>query len=489
MTIIGLSSNSHDASLTVIKDGEIKFASQNERFSKIKNDENIGIEIINEALKYIDEKVFCIAFYENPFFKKIRQLYAGQIGEVFDFSFLKSIFMIVKKLGYLPKIKFIDHHRSHVELVKTTQFKKAICLVVDSIGEFDTISFWKFDSHEHTKKFIKLFSYKYPSSLGLFYTNFTKQINLKANEEEYILMAMADLGKPIFVSKIIESNKIDIKKFKFNNFHIFNNLNLESKDYKNYAASVQFILELALEELSKKLSYYCNLYNIKNVFYSGGVALNCVANSKVFLKNFENFEIFPNPGDAGCSLGAALYYFESCNFQNMFLGLDIKNIINIEEVVNHLINFGVCGLVTGRAEFGPRALGHRSLLANPNFPNIKNILNDIKKRERFRPFSPVILEEDFKKLFHTNRDNSRFMCFVFKPLLDNETITHTNGFSRVQTLPKNNEILRLILEKFKEKTGCSFLLNTSLNIKGQPIVNTLEDALKFEKIYNIKVFK
>ena len=201
----------------------------------------------------------------------------------------------------------------------------------------------------------------------------------------------------------------------------------------------------------------------------------------------------PNPGDAGSSLGAsALGYGKQINWETPYLGYDIKGEYPVENLIGELLESKIVGVANGRAEFGPRALGNRSLLADPRGPDIKDKVNEIKRRQKFRPFAPVILEEYVNDYFDLpiGWKNSRYMQVVARCKFPNlfPAITHIDGTSRVQTVEKNNSGIRKLLEKWYFITGCPMLLNTSLNIRGEPMVNDTNDAKRFEKLYNIKVF-
>jgi carbamoyltransferase len=229
----------------------------------------------------------------------------------------------------------------------------------------------------------------------------------------------------------------------------------------------------------------------ENLVYGGGVALNCLAN-RLLGKYFSNIWIMPNPGDAGNSLGAAaLGYGKKINWKDAFLGNYIKGPYPVQEVIKELIENKMVGVASGRAEFGPRALGNRSLLADPRGPEIKDKVNEIKRRQKFRPFAPVILEEHVHEYFDMPRgwNDSRYMQVIStckRPDLY-PAISHFDNTSRVQTVPKDRSGIRQLLEAWYEKTGCPMLLNTSLNIRGEPMVNNRSDADRFEKLYNLKV--
>ena len=195
----------------------------------------------------------------------------------------------------------------------------------------------------------------------------------------------------------------------------------------------------------------------------------------------------PSPGDSGSCLGAAaLVNKKKLKWKHPYLGYDIKKSVNVKEVVNQLLKNKVCGIANGKAEFGPRALGNRSLLGDPRY-DIKDTVNEIKRRQKFRPFAPAILEEFAEEYF--DGPMNRYMQFIAKAKHDYSSVTHVDGTARVQIVEKNNvSVLRPILEAWYEETGCPMLLNTSLNIKGQPIVNDWKDAEKFMGRYNVAVF-
>jgi len=211
--------------------------------------------------------------------------------------------------------------------------------------------------------------------------------------------------------------------------------------------------------------------------------LNCVANSKIKGKNIW---IMPSPGDAGSSLGAAaLVNKRKLKWKTPYLGYDIDRPVYVKGVVDELVENKVCGVANGRAEFGPRALGNRSLLGDPRY-DIKDTVNNIKRRQKFRPFAPAILEE-FKDEYFDGPMNE-YMQFVAKAKHDYSSVTHVDGTARVQVVKKDcKSVIRQILEEWYERTNCPMLLNTSLNIKGKPMVNTWEDALAFSDKYGVQV--
>lgn len=452
MKILGVSEGHHDAGACLIENGDILHASHSERYSKIKND-----KWLHSTQLALYSEADLVAYYEKPFWKKTRQLYSGQrwerVSTAYDISF--------------------SHHKSHAAAgFLTSPFNECIVLVVDAIGEWDTISVWKASYKNNIPVFKKIKSWKYPYSLGLFYSAITRRIGLKPNEDEYITMGMAAYGEPIWVS--------DLRPYMYSNCHRgFDNI-LPKARKEDLAASAQNMIENELLYIVKK---YCSHTNL---VIMGGVALNCVANTKI-AETGKNIWIMPNPGDCGSALGAAaLAYGKKLIWKGPYLGTNIEREINPEEVVNYLLNYSYCGVANGRAEFGPRALGNRSLLADPR-RDIKDTINQIKRRQKFRPFAPAVLEEYTDKYFEGPMNE--YMQFVAKAKHDYSAVTHVDGTARVQIVkPGSNTILRSILEEWFNKTGCPMLLNTSLNIKGKPIVDSRSDADEFEKKYSVKVF-
>jgi len=223
----------------------------------------------------------------------------------------------------------------------------------------------------------------------------------------------------------------------------------------------------------------------------GGVALNCVINRRLG-ELFNKIWIMPNPGDAGSSLGAAAYtYGRDINFTTPYLGSEIAGEYPVDELLKELETNKIVGVANGRAEFGPRALGNRSLLADPRGADVKDRVNEIKRRQKFRPFAPVILEEHVHDYFvmPLYQPTSRYMQVVARCTKPDKfpAIIHVDGTSRVQTVPDNDSGIRQLLSAWYKKTGCPMLLNTSLNIRGEPMVDDRSDANRFEKEYGVTV--
>jgi len=454
MNILGISEGFHDAAVCVLKNNKIIFASQAERFSGVKNDKWIHSDQLPKTQRY---KPDVIAYYEKPFRKNLRRLYAGQKWQKVR----------------MPYNECYGHHESHAAAgYYTSPFDDCNILVIDAIGEWDTMSIWKATTEKkhlghttHTLKKIK--SWKYPYSLGLLYSAITHRIGLKPNEDEYITMGMSAFGEP----------KYNLEDQLWENNHKGVGDIFPKARSEDLAASVQSLYERELLKLVEMCPH-------ENLVIMGGCALNCVANSKIKGKNIW---IMPAPGDAGSALGAAaLVRKQKLKWVSPYLGAPIFNPVNVSNVVQELLDNKVCGFASGRAEFGPRALGNRSLLGDPRH-DIKDTVNDIKRRQKFRPFAPAILEEYADKYFEGPMNE--YMQFVAKAKHDYSSVTHIDGTARVQVVKKEcSSLIRQVLEEWYERTGCPMLLNTSLNIKGKPMVNTWEDAKKFSKLYNVAVF-
>jgi len=486
MIIWGISANSHDSALSVIRDNIILFAAQSERYSKQKNDAHLHPALIQDALQY--GKPDLVVWYENPYLKTARQVIAGQGLRLRE----NSVRQYLVNYGITSPVKVVGHHESHAAGgYFTSPYNEAAILVIDAIGEFDTTTIW----HAKDKKMTRKYSSKYPNSIGLWYSAMTQRIGLKPNEEEYILMGMAAYGDPDrFYFDILEDFfKFDGKGIAKNKQNLHRGCRwwrpelTTNQDLYDIAAGTQAVYELLFNDLLLETKL---LTNSDNLVLSGGCALNCVANNLAY-KHFKNVWIMPNPGDAGSSLGSILAHTrEHIPFSSPYLGYNIDEEYPVEELISQLKSVKLVGVANGRAEFGPRALGNRSLLADPRGPEVKDMVNEIKRRQKFRPFAPSILQEHAGEYFDMITSESPYMQFVMKCKYPDEypAIIHGDGTSRVQTVTEeNNPGYYKLLKSWYEETGCPMLLNTSLNIKGQPIVNDREDAKKFEKHYGVKV--
>ena len=487
--IVGVSAGFHDAGVSVIgPNGDILFAAHSERYSRVKNDPNLNQDIMDEALSYGRVKDF--AWYERPWLKKTRQMYSGEWRKVFTD---KSPRQHLAEVGINNPVKTYSHHLSHAAAgFQTSPFDRAVVLVVDAIGEWDTYSAY-IASYDDTGKAVykPVLKIRYPNSMGLFYSAMTQAAGLKPMEEEYILMGMAAYGLPTWYKDIYNTfvNEDFNQTWRYNCHAGIPEHMLPDIDKESLALSAQLIIQRCLTTLMSQLS---NTYtDIDDFVYMGGVALNCVANSSV-RSYWNRFWIMPNPGDCGSSLGAAaLQYGKRLNWQGPYLGTDIPGDYPVDDIISELQQNQIVGVANGRAEFGPRALGTRSLLADPRGTDIKDRVNEIKRRQKFRPFAPIILEEHAHKYFDIpDFDTSPYMQFTYtcKYPFEYPAIVHKDKTSRVQTVGRNDHPgVRELLEKWYVLTDCPMLLNTSLNIRGEPMVNTAQDAKRWTEKYGVKV--
>tara|TARA_B110000008_G_scaffold279702_1_gene328054 strand:+ start:622 stop:2460 length:1839 start_codon:yes stop_codon:yes gene_type:complete len=571
-SILGISAFYHDSAATLVIDGEIIAAAQEERFTRIKHDSSYPFNSIEFVLNFSGLKlneIDHVVFYEKPFlkFERLLETYTAFAPKGFiQFSKAmpswlreklfqkKLLFDNLKKQDFYfndqKKINFCEHHISHAaSAFFPSPFDEAIVLTADGVGEWatTTVAIGKANNLEIKKEI------HFPHSLGLLYSAFTYYAGFKVNSGEYKLMGLAPYGQPIYEKKIKE-NLIDIKpdgSFRLNQdyFNYATGLTMTSPKFDilfgqkprisnkqnltqfhmDIAASIQKVTEDIMVKLAKSLK---NEFGISNLCLAGGVALNCVANGKILKENiFDNIWIQPASGDAGGSLGAALYcwYNDKKNLRKIskhddmkgsYLGpkysqnqiekdlidmgavyetLDEENLI--EKVSDDLTNDDAIGWFQGRMEFGPRALGSRSIIGNPQSSTMQKNLNlKVKYRESFRPFAPSILEEDLSEWFDIDCE-SPYMLLVAKIKQNKQiemtsdekklfgidklnikrsnvpAVTHVDYSARIQTVTKEkNEKYYKLLKKFKEKTNCPILVNTSFNVRGEPIVNTPKDA-------------
>ncbi len=480
----GISANSHDAALAVFIDKNLTFASHSERFSRKKNDPDLCEKLVNYAAVEYGEPDQ-VVWYENPLLKTTRQLYAGQGLKN------NNVSNYLKKFNIDAKIKYSWHHESHAAAgFYTSKFDNATILVMDAIGEWDCLSVWKATSSGMKK----IYSQHYPHSIGLWYSAMTQRIDLKPNEEEYILMGMAAYGNP---NKYFDRINNDFFYTGIDGWpKLKQNLhkgcldwlpNLNTEEYFHIAAGTQEVYEFQLRKILNQVRL---LAPNENLVFMGGCALNCSANHILF-DYFKNVWIMPNPGDAGSAIGAVLAKTKShIDWTGPFLGMSIEPKTPDEQIVKHLVKHKICGLARGPAEFGPRALGNRSLIADPRDPKTKQLVNDIKQRQHFRPFAPMILKEYASDYFNMPTRESPYMQYTAKCKYPEKfpAIIHKDQTSRVQTVGEDMPLIRKLLEVWYDKTGCPMLLNTSLNIKGEPMVNDKIDCMDFEKKYGVKVF-
>ncbi len=446
----GTTFGSHDGALAVFQDDKLVFASDAERWSRKKNDSKIPANLIEFAENNwgIPDEVY---FYEDYKLKDERREFAGQKP--------------LQKIQFKYQVKFCDHHLSHARYgYWTSPFDDCTVLVVDAIGEWDTLTQWKVFNGE----FVRQKSWRYPKSIGLFYSAMTQAAGWKPNEEEYILMGASAVKK-----HNIENYNI-VKELWNNgeNFHTGININFDKFEIASIAQEIY-------EEEFKKI---IDEIEDDNLVFVGGCALNVSANR--FLTQFNTF-IPCNPGDGGSAIGCVI---DRKIPANAYLGYEIPGEYPVTEIIQELKQNHMVGVARGRAEFGPRALGNRSFLADPSLLDIKDRVNKVKGREEFRPFAPMILKEDADTYFESGIP-SPFMNTIRKAKRETiekyPGIVHLDGTSRLQEITE--EPHRTLLQEWKKETGCPMLLNTSLNVKGEPIVNTEEDAKNFQSKTGVKV--
>jgi carbamoyltransferase len=486
----GISANSHNAALAVFHNDELVFASESERFSGRKNDAHLNKELILYAKRFGEPNR--IYWYEKPLLKTMRQFSAGQGWNRLE----NNVEIYLARHEIDTPVYYTGHHHSHAAAgYYTSNFSEACVIVIDAIGEFESTTFWSGNGNNLKK----ISSINYPNSVGLFYSAMTQRCGLKPNEEEYILMGMAALGDPNRLVRDILDDFIELPNDDYRDaYRIKQNLHRGCKwwrpelnsqqDLYDIAAATQKVYEIVFERI---LQTAIKLSNSRNLVLMGGCALNCSANPIAY-KYFQNIWIMPAPGDSGSSIGAVLAHKKQhITWQGACLGYDMGYRTSNEDIVDYLLEHKVCAIARGRAEFGPRALGNRSIIADPRGPEIRALINQIKQRELFRPFAPAILAEFANQHFKTSIESMTYMQFIV-PCLESESfpaIVHYDNTSRVQTVTEEeNPQFRDLLEVWYKRTGCPMLLNTSLNIKGKAMVNNHADARNWSRTYGLPVF-
>ncbi len=540
MNILGISCFYHDSAAVLVKDGLMTAAAQEERFTGIKHDSDFPENAIKFCLEKTDlniDKIDAVVLYDKPFtkFDRILNSYLSTIPRSYA-AFRKAIpvwlreklwspQIIRKDLNYEGKIYFIEHHLSHAAgTYFSSPFDRAAVLTIDGVGEWATASVGKAKKTE-----IEIFkTMNYPHSVGLLYSAFTYFLGFQVNSSEYKVMGLAPYGKPIYTD-LIKDNLVKIfpdgsikLNMKYFNYHF--GLRMTGKRFekllgrerrlpeqpltdsdKDIAASIQAVTE---EIIFKMAEFTKKATGENNLCLSGGVALNCAAAGKLKESGmFENIYIQPTSSDAGGAAGAALYLSYALsnskkkNDQPYFnLGPEYSNDeisaflannnIPYKELnpdsaakmaAEYLAEGKITALFQGPMEFGPRALGFRSILADPRDAGMKSKINKaVKFRESFRPFAPVVINEKADQYFE-NADRSPYMLFNFNVKEDKRNtipaVTHEDGTARIQTVnSEDNRVLYNILIQFEKLTGVPVLLNTSFNLRGKPIVRTPQEA-------------
>lgn len=576
MYILGISALYHDAAAALIKDGEVIAAAQEERFTRKKHDPSLPEHAIAYCLKEGNVEpgdLHAVVFYDNPlltmgrFVKNMR--YTGvDSKDLLDFSLdslisqkiwiHKMLQSCLGRLGIDNKLHVAEHHISHAaSAFFPSPYQKAAIITVDGVGEYATTTIG-YGENNHIKLIKEI---DYPHSLGLLYSAFTYFCGFKVNSGDYKLMGLAPYGEPVYY-QTIKDKLIDIKP------DGSYRLNMEYFDYQygrtmtnqkfaklfggdrrlpeaaitkremDMAASVQKIVEEVIVLMARHAKELVG-EEVENLVLAGGVALNCVANGKLYReKIFKNIWVQPAAGDAGGALGAAMfYYYQHGNHKRSADGIHDRqkgsylgpeyagNFVEgylrekgypyhkqedadqlYQKVAELLDRQKVIGLFEGRMEYGPRALGNRSIIGDPRSPEMQSKLNlKIKYRESFRPFAPSVLEEDAETYFEMEECRSPYMLFcadvqktrrkefileeeihlsqenllpvVNKVRSDIPAVTHVDYSARIQTVnEEDNPTYYGIISAFKRLTGCGVIINTSFNVRGEPIVSTPEDA-------------
>ncbi len=567
MYILGISAYYHDSAAALIKDGEIIAAAQEERFSRKKHDHRFPKNAIKYCLEYAGitaNDLNFVAFYDKPMlkFERLLETYTALAPKGFS-SFLKAMplwikekiwmkDLIEKDLNYNGTILFPEHHQSHAaSAFFASPFDEAAFLTIDGVGEWTTTSYGIGKGNN-----IEIIAdIKFPHSLGLLYSAFTYYTGFKVNSGEYKVMGLAPYGEPKYVDVIL-NELIDLKEdgsFKMNMKYFdfagglkmtndaFNKLfggkprEPESKLTQremDFARSIQDVTEIIMLKMANHIK---NITGKNYLCLAGGVALNCVANGKILREGiFEDVWIQPAAGDAGGALGAALFvWYQYLNNKRIsdnkndkmcgaYLGTEYTNesiklfldkhkikyeFLETESLQNKVADIlsqeKILGILNGRMEFGPRALGARSIIGDARSKKMQSVMNlKIKFRESFRPFAPSVMEERISDYFEIDRP-SPYMLLVadvkkerqLRMSSDEEklfgidklnivrsdipAVTHIDYSARIQSVNKNtNPFYHGIISKFNEKYGCGVIVNTSFNVRGEPIVCSPEDAYR-----------
>lgn len=544
MYVLGIGQiGGQDSSAVLLKDGKIIIAIEEERITRVKHIGGFPKKSIEKILELEGIKlndIDHIAIVDRPFYRFFRRITDWYIPKMLIYpknsfyhilydeipaliDFFKAKEKLLSSLHSNTKVHIVEHHITHMaSAFLVSPYDEAAILTLDARGELATTAV----GVGNGKKIKKINEAKMPHSLGMFYAAITDYLGFKHGEDEYKVMGLASYGEPNYIEKFRDIIQFDKKNLLINNLKYFsyqNGRGFFSKEFYNFfgparkpnepiekkhkdlASSAQLLLEELVIKLCK---YLKEITNMKNLCMAGGVALNCVANSKLYEeKIFENIFVQPAAGDNGGALGAAYYVYNTIlsnerNYvmETALLGPEFSNeeiektlIISkvtfnksdniCKETAQALATGKIVGWFQNKMEFGPRALGSRSILADPTDPNMKDRINSyVKFREEFRPFTPSVKSEKAKKFFDLDFV-SRFMLFVFpvkekyKKILP--AITHVDGTARVQCVEKSVEPKYWeLLDEFEKIKDVPIVLNTSFNIMGEPIVFTPENAIR-----------
>ncbi len=538
MYILGISCYYHDSAAALLHDGRIVAAAQEERFTRIKHDQDFPKNAIRYCLREAGigiEDVDYVGFYDKPLikFERILYTYLATFPRSFP-SFIKAVPLWLRKkmwiphiikseLGYEGEVLMIEHHMSHAaSTFLVSPFEEAAIVTVDGVGEWATSTIGKGQGSE-----ISLYKEtRFPHSLGLLYSAFTYYLGFKVNSAEYKVMGLAPYGEPKYYDKVLElirfeedgSFRMNMKYFAYDYGLTMTNGRFEKlfgqpvrkpeskieQFHKDVAMSVQKVTEDIVLRMTRHAH---ELSGSKNLCMAGGVALNCVANGRVLREGpFEDIFVQPAAGDAGGAVGVAAYLYHTILekpreyvWEHAYLGPsysteDIRKYLDasgarytelgedelLERTADAIRDQKVVGWFQGRMEFGPRALGNRSILADARNPANKDVVNlKIKFRESFRPFAPSVLEERASDWFELDCP-SPYMLLVAQVRENMRTIpsvTHVDGSARIQTVDrKSNPLYYDLIKRFERQTDCPVIINTSFNVRGEPIVCTPHDA-------------
>ena len=500
---IGFSEFYHDAGIAVIEeDGTVSYATHAERWSKKKNDAHIP-ENLWDFVGYQDDEV--VTFYEDH---NIKYGLRGGIAVSGDGNNPKYERLRNKKRFWekqpahemLHYDKLHEHHVSHCAGAYYTRpwesKEDTVMVSIDGAGEIQTAVIY-----DHNFNLIR--EWHYPKSVGLIYSTVTHFLGLRPLEDEYVVMGLSSYGEDKFSQWLYDEYHAfdDLATFELENELQLGNespretARLEFRErlrqkcqehsHEDCAASVQEFARRTILEIMEVARQHGS-----KLCYSGGCAQNVVVNSLIH-EMFDEVHVAIAPADSGSALGcAARTWAQETGGDRLiwtpYMGTNIDREINPTDVVDHLLKHQYCGVANGRAEYGPRALGNRSLIADVRF-DVKDTVNEIKRRQKYRPFAPAILEEFADQYFEGPMNE--YMQFTSKALHDYSSVTHVDGTARVQIVRKDcQSVFRKIIEEYYERTGVPMLLNTSLNIRGRPMVDDERDAKLWESTYNVKVF-
>jgi carbamoyltransferase len=539
MNILGISCFYHDAAAALLREGRLVAAAHEERFSRKRHDPGLPRQAVGYCLEAggIDVgDLDYVVFYDKPFikFERILTTYLATFPRSLP-SFTKSIpiwlkeklwvpHLIAQQIGYRGEVLFAEHHQSHAaSAFLPSPFEEAAILTCDGVGEWATAT----QGVGRDNSFELQREVRFPHSLGLLYSAFTYYLGFKVNSAEYKVMGAAPYGEPRFAQKILDelvdlrddgSFKLNMKYFAYDYGLTMTNRRFDElfgqpprqpeaemqQFHWDMAASVQKVTEEAVLRMVRDLHARTGM---RNLCMAGGVALNCVANGRIIREGpFEDLWVQPAAGDAGGALGAALFAYNavlgnprSFRMDHAFWGPaysdeEIRRYLDargapyrtlereqmIEETARRLDeDQAVVGWFQGRMEWGPRALGSRSIVADArNRENWKRVNLKIKFRESFRPFAPAVLAEKTPEWFAIDRE-SPYMLLVcqVRPGREVPAITHVDGSARLQTVTREShpEFYDLIAA-FDRRTGCPVIINTSFNVRGEPIVCSPDDA-------------